>query len=62
MPTADDNTATPGRKEAPIPISRDTIGEWVAQGHLWCTTLIDGDHQGKALWWDGQELYQFADG
>ena len=60
--TTADDTPTPGREAAPIGIPREAIGEWVAWGHLKHTTLLAGAHEGKVLWWDGQEMYKLEDG
>ena len=60
--TADDDAPTPGREDSPIGIPREAIGEWIAYGHLMHTTLIAGEHKGKALWWDCEEMYKLDDG
>ena len=59
---------TPGRAGAPIYINHSACGDsatgWTRHEHLsWCR-LVDGAHEGKVLWWDGEfteTSYQLAD-
>ena len=54
------------REASPIAIRHEDVGEWhrvsVGAGELLRALLLSGPYRGRALWWDGEQVYKLDDG
>ena len=52
--------------DTPIAIRHQDVGEWhrvpIEGGELLRALLLFGPYRGRALWWDGEQVYKLDDG